>query len=257
MAPVAVSRVFTEPRRPQRRHFVDMDFLYPEALARASDLVVVETGRHQHLSLQADHATGPSTYTHDYTDAAAHAPPPRMVRPSKPAPTGAVVPSAEAMYCRSLRDGDYVAGNIRNRQIEADRIAYVSSYQEACKDRIELPDIPAGLPKPAGKSLYQESYASTSNNPNPKLASTSNPWGKTKLLYVPKSKGTIRDLFDSPPDPSQLGAAGTSYRSDYQTWPVLDDGPGPAKPMNTLAACRTVVPKAFKYRRWGGWAGDI
>ncbi|KAJ3152958.1 hypothetical protein HDU86_005413 [Geranomyces michiganensis] len=268
MPPVAVARVFTEPRRPQRRHFVDMEYVYPYAAddvpANPAERVVVETARRQHISLKADHKTGKSTYGVDYGGEDGSKPavplPPRMVRPT---PT---VPTAESMYSRSLRDGDYISSSIKNRQAEADRFAFVSSYQAACKDTVALPEIAAVVaaatapPQPSGKSLYQDSYPED-QTPNPKLSNGANPWGKTKLLYVPKTKGTIRDLFhaERPHGPA------TSYRNDYQRWPALDDdaGPppahgatlGPRDPLSTRESCRTVVPKAFKYRKWGGFSG--
>ncbi|KAJ3167981.1 hypothetical protein HDU88_001928 [Geranomyces variabilis] len=264
MPPVAVARAFTEPRRPQRRHFVDMEYVYPYAdvPANQAERVVVETARRQHISLKSDHQTGKSTYGVDFggeDEAGKHGVVPLPTRMVRPTPA---VPTAESIYSRSLRDGDYVNSSIKNRQAEADRYAFVSSYQAACKDAIALPEIAAVVaaatapPQPSGKSLYQDSYPED-QAPNPKLVPGANPWGKTKLLYVPKTKGTIRDLFhaDAPKGPA------TSYRNDYQRWPALDDvaGPppapvvlGPRDPMSTREACRTVVPKAFKYRKWGG-----
>ncbi|KAI8903046.1 hypothetical protein DFJ77DRAFT_482153, partial [Powellomyces hirtus] len=275
MPPVPVSRVFTEPRRPQRRHYVDLEYVYPYETARAEDgvgAVVVQTGRRHPISVKQDHETGVSTYavdyaasTHDTTkpDLERAALPPRMTRPR-----GGAASSGEAMYARSLRDGAYADAHhhLRALQKAAAQSAYVSSYQAACRDAAELelelalPDIvaPRLAATPPPKSLYQASFADagTAHAAAAAWGGRTNAWGKTKALYVPKSKGTIRDVLSSFGATTTSPTAGgvTSYQSDFQQWPVFDSDPGPPRPrepMSTRAACRTVVPRAFKYRRWG------
>ncbi|KAJ3056547.1 hypothetical protein HK097_006180 [Rhizophlyctis rosea] len=116
-------------------------------------------------------------------------------------------------------------------------------------------------PHDTGLSLYQNSFL------NPKIVNGNllekgvSAYGKSKLLYVPREPGTgVRDLLHIENSPKTYSR--TSYKTDYMLCPPIESlieqqQQGPALPMTNPSSLRTVVPKAFKYRRWGGWAGAV
>ncbi|RKO85848.1 hypothetical protein BDK51DRAFT_29885, partial [Blyttiomyces helicus] len=165
-------------------------------------------------------------------------------------------------YQRSLRDGTMLKGvDISQQQLIADKMLYVSNYENSFDPmKGPLPNVKKAKTAPAGTgdSLYHDSYVSP-RSVNTKLLDSWNdgaPIGKTKLLYAPTIRGLgVRDLLHvEPADAAELYRR-TSYRTDYLICPPIEIGPIP--PMTSLSSVRTVEPKAFKYRRWGGWAGAV
>ncbi|KAJ3029818.1 hypothetical protein HDV00_009430 [Rhizophlyctis rosea] len=167
-----------------------------------------------------------------------------------------------------------------DKQREMDRYLYMSQYQGAydlekngilphLRSRCQTPTHPNGNgtghlvnptgPHDTGLSLYQNSFLDPKAINGNLLDKGVSVYGKSKLLYVPKEPGTnVRDLLHIENHPKIYSR--TSYRTDYMLCPpiesLIEQQSGPALPMTNAASLRTVVPKAFKYRRWGGWQGS-
>ncbi|KAI9090555.1 hypothetical protein DFS34DRAFT_637122 [Phlyctochytrium arcticum] len=293
----------TEPSRPQRRHYLEVQTVYDseEDMAEMKKAECsCSANVNEKLPQQASHS-GATTYRADFSAELK----PIAATPIRYVPKvqGWQSPKTiENMYQRALRDATFLnqapdRPEKMAREAEVNKYAFMSSYQRACKDALSLPAIPSTPPgqssnvarNPHGsrpsaqdhtRSLQRQHQLpqemQSASPPHPPIVadhslagqeqsdaqqSTSticemitNPWGKTKLLYVPNMEGaSVRNLMRWD---GKEGAASkrTSYSYDYPNWPHLQIGQ--AAPVGTIQA-RPYVAKAMKYRRWGGWAGGV
>ncbi|KAI9329582.1 hypothetical protein DFJ73DRAFT_860472 [Zopfochytrium polystomum] len=210
----------------QRRHFDD-----PDRNERRGRMLKEDLGNRRHDS---------STYDFDYKLTFQLDSPsfkePRFVMPKLP-------PNA---------DLEKPATHSPPTQSEVDRFLYVSLYQASFNHGVSGAHTGATVqPRgPESTSLYQDSFSDPRHLSNEMrlLDNRSNrtPFSKKEHTLVNASKGVSKllHLVDEPlPE--------TSYKHDYLTEhaPVLAGAPPSLAPVTHPLETRTIVKKAFKYRR--------
>ncbi|TPX70442.1 hypothetical protein SpCBS45565_g01810 [Spizellomyces sp. 'palustris'] len=261
MPTIQVPKPLTEPIRPQRRHYLDIQPVYEDEptegvaptsntgrrmLVRAVNIVMrdglqrrlkdmrisskIKSHDAKILHTDAVSATGVSTYRSDYLDVADSIKIPQL--PSARMPQDLVASDDMRFVHRAHRrvgrnETIWDPPKKSEKRNELDRMTYMSTYQSACNEtQVGLPPIQADRNTPKSlsggvHSVYQDSY----HRPqfvNANLCQIiTNPWGKTNLLNVPQTRG-VGVRNLLHGDSRPASRKNTSYASHYQIWPSLE-----------------------------------
>ncbi|KNC98854.1 uncharacterized protein SPPG_05825 [Spizellomyces punctatus DAOM BR117] len=234
MPTIQVPKPLTEPIRPQRRHYLDIQPVYDyeptKGVAPTSHTgrrIKIKCHDAKILHTDAVSPTGVSTYRSDYRDVVDSIKVPRL--PSARMPLDLVASDDMRWAHRRVDRNETIWDPPKKseKQNELDRMTYMSTYQNACNEtQVGLPPIQVDRSmskSPSGgvHSVYQDSYHHPQSVNANLCRIITNPWGKTNLLNVPQTRGVgVRNLLHGDSRPASRKS--TSYAAHYQIWPSLE-----------------------------------